>query len=435
MSSSDAVRIADTKLFYVDETTGLSVVDLTNGNHPRLVGVSPFVGMPLALFVERGIAWLAFVDWDSAPSGSRTVLRAIDGRVEPPRLLGEAALDGVARDVQLSGDALFVLRADDSSEGRLLSFALRDEALTKIDEVGIAGRPERIVASPYGLAVIGDATVSSTRVSWLELPMELGVGSMRPVASIDMPGVVPRAERRSQYWGSVDEDGLVRLVTCAAPDCMATTLRTLDFSASPSRPRVRGTLALGAVSTARFTDGRLFVARSDEDGSLLRVVDTARPEAPRVVGRLRLDGIVKTLVPSSDRLVVLGALGSDAKRRLVLSSVDVSTPSSPALATKAVFGDDATWSPAENADAALAIHSDAELVALPFVTWREREGMLEHATELASLRASRPAAVTMPFETRATWGSRAVFDGGRLLAIGPDGVHAIGQRALEELTP
>lgn len=433
VSGSDAVRISDAKLFHVDETTGLSVVDVSDANHPRLLGVSPFVGMPLALFVEHGIAWVAFVDWDSAPSGSRTVLRSVDGRVEPPRLLGEVALDGVARDVQLSGGVLLVLRADEANEGRVLSFVLRDDALAKIDEARIGGRPQRIVPSPYGLALVGAVTASSTRVSWLELPMDRALGTMTFVASLDVPGVLPGVERRSEYWASVDEDGLVRLVTCAAPDCTAATLRSLDFG-GPSQPRRRGTLALGEVATARFTDGRLYVTRSEGASSQLRIVDTARPDAPRVVGRTRIDGNVETLVPSSDRLVVLGALGSEAKRRLVLSKADISTPSSPTAATMTVFGDDATWSPAENADAALAIHPEADLVALPFVTWREHDGVLEHATELASLRASHPA-VTMPFEARATWGSRAVFDGGRLLAVGPEGVHGVGRSALEELAP
>ncbi|AKV04507.1 hypothetical protein AKJ09_11170 [Labilithrix luteola] len=433
VESSDAVRIAGRKLFHVDETTGLSIVDLTDIERPRLLGGSAFVGMPLALYVQHGIAWVAFVDWDSAPSGSRTVLRAVDARAEPPRSLGEVVLPGVARDVQSSGDVLFVLRTDDPREGRVLSFALREGTLTKIDEARVLGAPERIVVSPYGLAVMG-TRASSTEVSWLELPLEGLPGTMTPTASLEVPGALPRAERRSQYWASVDEDGLVRLVTCASDECGSATLRSLDFGGSVSRARVRGALGLGAVSLARFADGKLYLAHSEGNATSLRVVDTTRPEAPRVVGRTRLDGAAKTVVPLSERLVVLGTLADEAKRRLVVQSVDLAAQESPKVVTKAVFGDDATWSPAESSDAALSTDSHAEVVALPYVTWHPRDGVLEHATALASLRASRPAAVTMPFETTTNWGSRAVVDQGRLLAVGPDGVRAIGRGVEEELS-
>jgi hypothetical protein len=432
---SDVVRVEGTTLYYADSTAGLTVVDVADASQPRVLGVLSFVGTPLALFVREGTAWVVFVDWDSRfGTGASTVIRAIDVRdPREPRLIGDLAREGAARDAKLVGGYLFVLRRH-ASGAVVESFAVRTGAVQSLDAVRLEGLPAQLAASPAGLAAVtveGD----QARVSWLDLPMDRR-GGLELRDTVVVPGGVARWEHADTTIVDADEDQIVRLVTCATPSCGpggAATLRIVDIrgaatgAASSTEPvtSLRVT-ERGGLPITKFADGRLYVAEpaaSGSDTTLLHVIRTDTPK-PRLAATVALRGDVSALVShDAGSLVALGTSGAtDSQVKIVLHDIDVEHPAAPRLRGSAVFGSDWTWTVGLDDESALSFDPSSHLVAIPFTAWRYQDKRFVTGTQVVDLRRPRPNVGTF-----ASAGSveRAVFIGGRLVTIGPAGLGTI----------
>jgi hypothetical protein len=87
------------------------------------------------------------------------------------------------------------------------------------------------------------------------------------------------------------------------------------------------------------------------------------------------------------------------------------------------FGSDWTWSVAESADAALSFDPSRHLAAIPFTTFRDGDDGIGVGTQVVSFTARGPK--LGPVLAAEDWIERAIFVGGRLLAIGPSGIDTI----------
>ncbi|HEY8077337.1 MAG TPA: site-2 protease family protein [Labilithrix sp.] len=424
---SDVVRIAGDRVFYAEESRGLTVVDLGRDGAPRLAGASPFVGTPLALYVEGGVAWVVFVDW-TVPS--RTVLRALDATTLAP--LGERTLPGVARDVQLVGDVLYVLR-DRDGRSAVSSFVVKRGAITPIDELALDGRPARLAASAAGLAAV---TVDDTpAVTWIDLPLDRR-GALESAGTARLAGGFPTWERGAGKTIDADEDHRVRIVRCASPACGpedAATLETIDFTKGPKRGPSLEIAAHGGVPVTRFWGERLYVAEPHGARTELRVVLT--DGVPRLAGRASVPGAITAIAAREDRVIAVGPSGTPASGvRVAMHDVDVRDPAHLRVVGSAAFGSDWTWSPAEDDERAISFEPNASWVALPF-TASSADGRYEMGAQTVELGARGPR--LGPSYPSPGWIDRVVFDGDRIVAVGRDGVHVIdaytGERRAVEI--
>lgn len=444
---SDVVRVDAATMLYADDATGLTLVDVGDAVHPRVTSVVPFVGTPVALFANEGIAWVVFVDWDSR-SGARgpaTVVRAIDVR-EPsaPRVLGNEIRDGAAVDAKLVGGLLYVLRPDhrdampdatrdsmrDSMRDSIVEgFGLRRGRLVPLERVALPGVPAQLAASSAGLAAATDAGDHAT-LTWIDLSMERP-GSLEPREPVRLPGGVATGEHGAGRVVDADDGQRVRIVTCATRSCAAgepVTLRTVDFSAGqPSRTLTSLRLTEhGGRPLTRFADGVLYVGErspSRRETTTLRVVLTDE-RVPRVAAHLPLRGRLTTLVPHDDTVVALGTVGSpEAGVQIIVHDVDVHAPASPRARGYVTFGSDWTWTAAEDAEQALSFAPSSHLVAIPFTAWRrgaQRSVSGAQLVELSPFGARTAGTIAMD-----GYVERAVLVDGELVTIGPDGVTSI----------
>ena len=428
---SDLVRVEGKTLFYADATAGLSVVDVSDAARPRVLSVVPFVGNPLALFVREGVAWIVYVDPDSrsGKQGVATVIRAVDVREpEHPRALGTEVREGTARDAELVGGLLYVMRGV-KDRTIVEGFGIQQNKLRLLDSVDVDGAPAQLAASSAGLAVVTTSDDHVT-VAWVDLSMERP-GSMLLRASVRLPGGAATWSRGDGRIVDADDGQRVRLVTCASRACAAgeaATLRVVDFGAtSPSSTMTALRLTEhGGLPVTRFADGLLYVAEGaapSKDATTLHVVRTD-DRAPRFIAHHPLRGRLSAIVPHDGSLVALGTLGTPTTQvKIVLHDIDVRRPAAPRTRSSVVFGSDWTWSIIADDEAAMSFDPASHLVAIPFTAWRHEDARYVTGAQLVDMRplGAQPAAA-LPVDG---WVERAVFLEGHLVTLGPNGVSSI----------
>jgi hypothetical protein len=432
---SDVVRVDGGTLLYADGTSGLRVVDVRDAVHPRVTSTVPFVGTPIALFANEGIAWVVFVDWDSRSGmrGPATVIRAVDVRdASAPRVLGNEVREGTARTAKLVGSLLYVLRPE-GDRSVVEAFGLKRGRLVPLESARLEGAPAQLAASSAGLAAATDSADHAT-VTWIDLSMKRP-GSLEPHEPIRLPGGVATGEQGDARIIDADDGQRVRIVTCATRSCAVgepATLRIVDFSArAPARTLTSLRLTEhGGLPLSRFADGVLYVAERDAsrpDASTLRVVLTDE-RVPRIAARVPLRGRVSTLVPHDETLVAIGTIGSrESAVKVIVHDIDVRRPAEPHARGEVTFGSDWTATAAEDAEQAVSFDPASRLVALPFTAWRRGAARSFSGAQLVDLSPFGPrTAGTIAMDG---YVERAVFLEGELVTIGPDGVTSIDAAA------
>lgn len=428
VGASDVVKVDGSTLFYVDATSGLSVVDLSDVERPRPLARVPFVGTPLVMYVRDGLAWVVFYDWDGRAlrgQPSATVVRAIDVR-EPsrPRVVGEAARPGLARDAKLVGGVLYLLRPERDASA-VEAFRVRYGALRAVGAAPLAGKPGRLAASSAGLAAVTIAD-GGADVAWLDLPQETP-GAMHVRGVVRVPGGFASWERGDGHLVDATDGKDVRLVTCATAACSLSepaTLRIVDFGGeAPARLRASLRVAdRGGVPVTRFVDETLYLAElapADDDASALTAVRLGAG-TPKILSRIPLHGTIGTLVPREGSLVALGSTRVGDRVSIVVHDVDVRRPEAPRVRSSVRFGSDWTWSVANDDERAASFDPGSRMLAVPFTAWRKEDRRGVAGAQIVDLGGDRVAlADTFP---SGGWIERAVFVGGRVVTVGPDGV-------------
>lgn len=438
VAEADLVQMNGPWLYYADESSGLWIADVSDPDRPRVASHVPHVGSPLYLFVRDGIAWVIFVDWDhrwSRNSVATTVIRAIDVRdAEHPAIVGEAARYGVATDARLVGGLLYALR--DQDKGAIVeSFGIARTSVRPLGQVELEGQAVELAASSAGLAAI--TKISDTpSVTWLDLPAH-APGAIEARDPVRLTGSIPERRVENARIADADDGGTVHVVTCETATCSdrdGSRLHVVDFAATP--PRVAPSVPLarrGGLPVTRFIDDRLYAASRDEEAltsaaggfSELRVVELY--PSPHPSGKVRVRGMVRTLVPRGDSIVVLGQLAStEGRGRLVVHDVDVRRANAPRLRGTATFGSDWTWSVAEDDARGMSFDPTSRLAAIPFTLFRESDSRYGIGTQLIDL-GSKGTRVGPAFSSDELV-DRAIFLSGRLLTIGIGGIDVIDLR-------
>lgn len=433
---SDVMHVDGTTLYYADTTSGLTIADVSDAARPRVVATLPIPGLPKALFVRDGVAWVVSVDTDPK-SGveARTSVRAIDARVPTAaRVVGEVTREGFARDVELVGGFVYTLRG---ARGRSFvdAFGIRGGAAIAFDSVELEGAPAQLAASAAGLAVV-TVTDADSRVTWLDLSMERA-GAISTRSTVSVPGGVATWEHGEGRIVDADEGQRVRLVTCATRACAPTegaTLRIVDF-ATPAASRELVSMPItrhDGLPVTRFTDGHLYVGETMASGAETRttvhVVATDDGRVPRFVAHLPLRGRISALVVRDTSLVALGTTGSgeipyESATSIVMHDIDVRRPAQPRVRSTVTFGSDWTWSVALDHDRALSFDPASHLAAVPFSAWRRSDKRLVSGTQLVDVTpyGAQPTAVI----EAGGFVERAVFLDGHLVTVGPTGIASV----------
>lgn len=424
VEAPDTLRLARADgsiVLYANEQVGLAVVDVSDADQPRVLGLVEMIGEPIGVFEVRGVAVVVY-----APSAhpGMTAVREVEIRGSSISTSGEVLLAGAVRDARRIGDHVIVTRETPDGRTAVTSLGLGAKGLVSRDEVVLAGGSAATGASPRGVAVARTAVkelgVDRTSVTWLAIDPDIGSFAVRGTATF--AGVIPRW-RSGHRVLDVTEDDRVRIVTCATSSCDVAgpaAYAAIDF-AVPTEPRVTSwkLLANAGDGVIGFQGTRLVVARPLDDRSDASEVTFYRTENELVpAGRARVRGTVGTVVvrDSGDVLTVGWTGSASAGKRAILHHIDGRDV--PRVIGAATFGGDWTWTRAYDDDRVIGFDPLTALAAVPMTTVRGNLGPT-NAAQILSLDATGPRAVA---EEPLSFADRLLFVKGRLLAFSPDGV-------------
>ena len=450
VEETDLYRLDGDRLYTLNSYRGLLVFDISDIDHPKLLGRSPIAGSPVEMVVRGGIASIVVADWagvleDGSPFHG-SIVRALDAR-DPAHmaLIGEAHLGGWVRDVRLVGDVLYAVSQDYgwyygdntggvSSAGLIVSSVripsgpgdttvhqnppLRWEGWDGVFNVHadsiLLARPENSSYPTYQ---------GRTRLTYLDISDPAGKVVERGSVTVD---------GRVQGWGpdngrfnlDFDNQKIARTVGCGQAWCgdqAGYILASADFS-DPDHPKLRSQLAIagqGWQPAVRFDGGRLYLSAGQgwrqNATTPFSVYDVTSPDAPRFAGSSSLPGMVWSFFPAGERLFALGNAYGTSGGTVTLSYLDVSDPKTPQLLGTAAFGQGWAWTPAAGTFKAFTRDPAQGLVVLPFSSWSNAAWTYTNGLQLIEFSDRTVRTAGAGFTEG--WVERGIFAKGRLVSI------------------
>ena len=117
VEETDLYRLEGNRLYYLNAFRGLMVFDVTDVDHPALLGRSPIYGSPVDMVVNNGIAIVVVADWygslDDGTPFRGSIVRGLDA-TDPTniKVLGDARLGGWVQDDRVVGNVIYAVSED-----------------------------------------------------------------------------------------------------------------------------------------------------------------------------------------------------------------------------------------------------------------------------------------------------------------------------------
>ncbi|HEX8954365.1 MAG TPA: beta-propeller domain-containing protein, partial [Polyangia bacterium] len=414
VEETDLYRLEGTRLYYLNGYRGLMVFDVSDVDHPKMLGRSAIYGSPVEMLVRNGIAVVVVADWygqlDDGTPFRGSIVRGLDA-TDPTniKVLGEAKLGGWVRDTRVVGDVLYAVSEDygwsygwgvaASSSGGTgtvgvspgqatetvidSSVSFANNVIAAVGKEVFTGYSGIFNVTPNSILLAHDPGTQAAQTELLYLDISDPAGAIVARGRITVEG-------RAQGWGADNgrwnldfADGkTARVIGCAGGqygcDGSGYVLDTVDFT-NPDAPVQLSKLAIPSTGwsvAARFDTGRLYLSpdnySANGSGTPLEVYDTSVPTAPKLAGSTTIPGTVWNILPAPQSRIF--ALGNDWSNQssgdsVSLKYLDVSNPTAPTLIGTSTFGQGWAWTPAAGTFKAFTMDATQGLVVLPFSGW------------------------------------------------------------------
>jgi len=418
------------RLYMLNGYRGLLVFDVTDIDHPRLIGRAPFSGWPMEMVVLGTVATVVLADWygenaDGSPFYGSVVRRLDVSDATNIRQLEDLRLGGWVLEARVVGSVLYtVSEAVDSTWDRIGGRTVSPPGELVVTSVDLSATMLRKAAertyplwtSPPVLAVASSATAL---VLLYDPP---GPGPFLTYLDISDPAgsIVERGSFEIQGVRALGPAGLdfsdgktiqaFPYGFCISP--CPWSFVSVDFS-NPDVPAETSRLTFPDQfpAGARFDSGRMYVW----SGSHLQLLDLTDRRHPRLAAELEMAGQIWELVPAGSTLLAvaerLSAIGASA----TVTAVDVTDLANLKVADVAAFGQDWTFVPDARMFKPPAIDDVQGLIALPFSAWDGRSFVYRNGVQL--LQRSAGSTGSAGLVTTQAWIEGAFFAGARLLAL------------------
>ncbi len=457
VEETDLYRLEGNRLYYLNSYRGLMVFDVTDVDHPALLGRSPIYGSPVDMIVRNGVAIVVVADWygqlaDGSPFYG-SIVRGLDA-TDPAniKVLGEAKLGGWVRDDRVVGDVIYAVSEDygisygwyggngaTATEAVIVSsVSFANNVISAVGEVDFPGYTGVFNVTPNSILLAHDAPPAangapSGQSQLLYLDISDPAGHIVQRGSLTVNGQVQGWGADNGRWNLDFSDGLTaHVVGCASGNygyCDSTAGYVLsigDFS-NPDAPVLSAQLAIpstGWGAAARFDSSRLYLSPSGyydygtNQSTPFQVYDLTNPKAPVLAGTLSIPGTVWNILPApSLRLFALGSdyTSSSNGDSISLKYLDVTNPSSPQLIGTSAFGQGWAWTPAAGTFKAFTMDATQGLVVLPFSGWSYTNQTYNDGLQLIDFTASSIA--TDGAALTRGWVERGIFVKNRLVSL------------------
>jgi hypothetical protein len=475
VEETDLYRLEGNRLYYLNGYRGLMVFDVTDVDHPALIGRSPIYGSPVDMIVRNGIAIVVVADWygqmDDGTPFHGSIVRGLDATdAANIKVLGEAKLGGWVEDDRVVGDVIYAVSVDygwvygwDLAPAGGVGVSTQPTESVIVSSVSFAGNvikavgnvnfpgytgvfnvtPNSILLAHDKPAITtatdaGTVTTPSGQTDLLYLDISDPGGNIVQRGALTVSGQVQGWGADNGRWNLDFADGqTAHVVGCAAGQygyCDGTSgyiLSVGDFS-NPDAPTLASQLVIPSTGwsvAARFDGGRLYLSPQSGysySGGMnttpFQVYDLTDPKAPSLAGTLNIPGTVWNILPAPNlRMFALGSdytstsTSSTTGEAVSLKYLDVTTPASPSLIGTSTFGSGWAWTPAAGTFKAFTMDATKGLVVLPFSGWSYDAQAYNNGLQLIDFTASS-IATDGAAHTRG-WVERGIFVQNRLVSL------------------
>jgi hypothetical protein len=457
VEETDLYRLEGNRLYYLNSYRGLMVFDVTDVDHPALLGRSPIYGSPVDMIVRNGVAVVVVADWyGSLDDGSPfygSIVRGLDA-TDPAniKVLGDAKLGGWVRDDRVVGDVIYAVSEDygwsygwdvgyagTSTETVIVSsVSFANNVISSVGKVDFPGYTGVFNVTPNSILLAHDAppaangkTSGQTELLYLDISDPGGQISQR--GSLTVNGQVQGWGADNGRWNLDFSDGLTaHVVGCASGvygycDSTAGYVLSIGDFSNPDAPVLSAELTIpstGWSPAARFDSSRLYLSPmgyydyGTSSSTPFQVYDLTDPKAPALAGTLSIPGTVWNILPAPNlRLFALGSdySSSTSSDSVSLKYLDVTRPTSPQLIGTSTFGQGWAWTPAAGTFKAFTMDATQGLVVLPFSGWSNTTQKYNDGLQLIDFTASSIA--TDGAALTRGWVERGIFVKNRLVSL------------------
>lgn len=472
VQETDIYRVDGTRLYYLNSYRGLQVFDISDVDHPKLVGRSPIFGDPQEMFIQNGVAVVVVGDWYGVnPDGSPfygSIARGLDCS-DPTNIkdVGDAYLRGYVQDTRIVGNVLYTVAEDDGWEYgwyygggassnptptvAIASISFANGAVNKVAEQTFNGY-QPIFNVTQSAILFASAHVtdpsnpwnsqSGTDLRYVDISDPGGAIKVRGTLTIDsaVSGWGPDNGR----WNIDFADNVhAHAVGCTLGNgyCGGSgdtyALTTVDFS-NPDAPQVVSELAianLGWSAAARFdvdpagSYAHMYLSPSGYYGNgssnqtPLYIYDLSTPAAPRLAGQTNLDGNIWLFMPQGKQLFALGNSSGESSEAVEVQYVDVSNPAAPKNLGQVDFGSGWAWSPAADTFKAFIVNPTLGLAVIPFSGWDDQGQQYNNGLELVQF--NQGALTGSGTAHTHGWVQRGIFVGSRLYSLSDESMGVV----------
>ena len=448
VEETDLYRLDGNRLYTLNGYRGLLVFDVSDVDHPKLLGRSPIYGWPVEMVVHQGVATVIVSDWYGQTAGGTpfhgSVVRGLDAN-DPLniRTLGEAQLAGWVRDTRVVGEVLYAVSEDygwswgASAAGSyaapsvvISSVNLSGGAVQKMGERSYPGYSGVINVNAGSILLAHDATLqgsqsTSTQLTYIDISDPAGTIAER--GSLLVPGRLQGWGPDNGRWNLDFADGKnAHLFGCGGLFCGGTNatpylLSTVSF-ANPGAPVQVSSVPLtlsGWTPAVRFDSQRMYLAPgytfTAAASTPLQIYDLSDSAHPHLAGETQVPGTVWSFFPQGNSVMALGSDALPGSQRVTVNAIDATDPSHPLLAGTVAFGDGWAWTPAAGTFKAFTRDDAQGLIVLPFAGWSQKTFAYRNGLQLieSSSGAIRSAGAAITHG----WVERGIFANGRLLAL------------------
>ena len=443
VEETDLYRLEGNRLYYLNSYRGLMVFDVTNPDHPALIGRSPIYGDPVDMIVRNGIATVVVGDWfgrmDDGTPFHGSIVRGLDAR-DPAHIqvLGEAKLGGWVRDDRVVGNVIYAVSEDygwyygwgdaaGSGQSSVPSVVVSSVSFSagqiqQVDSLSYPGWDGVFNVTPDAIMLAHGQDNGTSQLLYLDISDPNGHIVQR--GSISIAGEVNGWGADNGRWNLDFADGKTAHAIGEnwSSSQQSYTLSTVDFT-NPDAPVLDSELTIpdtGWTVASRFVGTRLYLTPSsgyynNTSTTPFQIYDLSNPAAPHLAGQAQINGAVWNILPASDtRMFALGNSYS-TDNSVTLQYLDVTSPSAPQLIGTSQFGNGWAWTPAAGTFKAFTMDATKGLVVLPFAGWDDQTGAYNNGLQL--IQFTDTSIQTAGAAHTKGWVERGIFVGNRLVSL------------------
>ncbi|MBI5494450.1 MAG: beta-propeller domain-containing protein [Deltaproteobacteria bacterium] len=406
VEESDIYKLDGNTLFVLNRYRGLQILDVTDLDHPRVIGRAPIYGYPKDMYVRGQNAYIIVSDYYSfwredtamvdgpwyASWGSQ--LRIVDiSNPASPTVTGSINLQGDCGDSRIVGDVMYLVShrypwwggyATDDTEDKtqVLSLDLTDQDnIHVVDTADFArnGWEHHISVTENTIYLASsqwqyDDPVNYTGGGYVTNVRYVDISD--PAGDIKVRDDINVAGRVMDRWSMDEYQGHLRVASSdnwGNGDVFLTTVNVQNPDSLLEAGRY--TLRVNEQLTSARFDGAKGYLVSFRRIDPLFAFDLSDPVNPRLLGELQMEGWLDFMVPMGDRIVALGhddVTHPDGSTTwaLAVSLIDT-TPTTPVLLSRVIIDGAYGWIPSERDDFAkvFRVLPELGLIVFPFQAW------------------------------------------------------------------